>query len=132
MSLLDLSGAQTVFWAASKALAERCQPGYQLHTASLEGGLVNTVEGLAVDTRALRELDIAALHTLVVPGAPDICQTLDEHAELTAWLRRNAPVARRVVSVCSGAFLLAQSGLLDGCRTATCWQTMLPIECPTK
>jgi len=121
MSLLDLSGAQTVFWAASKALAERYQPGYQLHTASLEGGLVNTVEGLAVDTRALRELDIAALHTLVVPGAPDICQTLDEHAELTAWLRRNAPVARRVVSVCSGAFLLAQSGLLDGCRTATHW-----------
>jgi transcriptional regulator GlxA family with amidase domain len=121
MSLLDLSGAQTVFWAASRTLAERGQPGYRLHTASLEGGLVNTVEGLAVDTRALRELDIAALDTLVVPGAPDICQTLDEHAELTAWLRRNAPVARRVVSVCSGAFLLAQAGLLDGCRAATHW-----------
>jgi transcriptional regulator GlxA family with amidase domain len=70
MSLLDLSGAQTVFWAASRALAERGQPGYQLHTASLAGGLVHTVEGLAVDTRALRELDIAALDTLVVPGAP--------------------------------------------------------------
>ena len=121
MSLLDLSGAQTVFWAASKALAERGQPGYQLHTASLEGGLVHTVEGLAVDTRALLELDITALDTLVVPGAPDICQTLDEHAELTAWLRRESAAVRRVVSVCSGAFLLAQAGLLDGCRAATHW-----------
>jgi transcriptional regulator GlxA family with amidase domain len=121
MSLLDLGGAQTVFWAASKALAERGQPGYQLQTASLEGGLVNTVEGLAVDTRALRELDITALDTLVVPGAPDICQTLGEHVRLTDWLHHQAPSARRVVSVCSGAFLLAQAGLLDGCRAATHW-----------
>ncbi|MGF6488077.1 GlxA family transcriptional regulator [Pseudomonas frederiksbergensis] len=121
MSLLDLSGAQTVFWAASKALAERGLPGFQLHTASLEGGLVNTVEGLAVDTQVLSELDVAALDTLVVPGAPDICQTLDEHVPLTDWLRRQAPSARRVVSVCSGAFLLAQAGLLDGCRAATHW-----------
>ncbi|PTT30322.1 AraC family transcriptional regulator [Pseudomonas sp. HMWF021] len=121
MSLLDLSGAQTVFWAASRALAERGQPGYHLHTASLEGGLVSTVEGLAVDTCTLRELDITALDTLVVPGAPDICQTLDEHAGLTTWLQRQAPAARRVVSVCSGAFLLAQAGLLDGRRAATHW-----------
>jgi transcriptional regulator GlxA family with amidase domain len=121
MSLLDLSGAQTVFWAASKALAERGQPGYQLYTASLQGGLVNTIEGLAVDTRALRQLDMATLDTLVVPGAPDICQTLDDHAELTAWLRHESQAARRVVSVCSGAFLLAQAGLLDGRRAATHW-----------
>ncbi|HEX4550144.1 GlxA family transcriptional regulator [Pseudomonas sp.] len=121
MSLLDLSGAQTVFWAASRALAERGQPGYHLRTASLEGGLVSTVEGLAVDTCTLQELDITALDTLVVPGAPDICQTLDEYAGLTTWLQRQAPAARRVVSVCSGAFLLAQAGLLDGRRAATHW-----------
>ncbi|MCF5704379.1 MULTISPECIES: GlxA family transcriptional regulator [Pseudomonas] len=121
MSLLDLSGAQTVFWAASKAMAERGQAGYQLHTASLGGGLVHTVEGLAVDTRALRDLNMAALDTLVVPGAPDICQSLNEHGQLTDWLRREAPSAQRVVSVCSGAFLLAKAGLLDGCRAATHW-----------
>lgn len=121
MGLLDLSGAQTVFWAASKALAQRGLPGYQLLTASLQGGLVSTVEGLSVDTSILEELDLAAVDTLVVPGAPDICETLDSHSELAAWLNRAAPSVRRVASVCSGAFLLAKAGLLDGCRAATHW-----------
>ena len=121
MGLLDLSGAQTVFWAAGKALSQRGLPGYRLRTASLAGGLVSTVEGLAVDTCAFAELDLAAIDTLVVPGAPDICQTLDSHVELVAWLRREAPTARRVASVCSGAFLLAKAGLLDGRRAATHW-----------
>ncbi|WP_256808827.1 GlxA family transcriptional regulator [Pseudomonas siliginis] len=121
LSLLDLSGAQTVFWAASKALVERGQPGYQLHTASLSGGLIPTVEGLAIDTQALTTLDTTALDTLVVPGAPDICQTLEEHRELSDWLQDHAHLARRVVSVCSGAFLLAQAGLLDARRAATHW-----------
>ncbi|MBD9505014.1 helix-turn-helix domain-containing protein [Pseudomonas sp. PDM23] len=121
MGLLDLSGAQTVFWAASKALAQRGLPGYQLLTSSLRGGLVSTVEGLSVDTSALAELDLAAVDTLVVPGAPDIGETLDSHGELAAWLNHAAPRVRRVASVCSGAFLLAKAGLLDGCRAATHW-----------
>ncbi|PJI50109.1 MAG: AraC family transcriptional regulator [Pseudomonas sp.] len=121
MGLLDLSGAQTVFWAASKALSQRGLPGYQLLTASLDGGLVRTAEGLSVDTRPLAGLDLAAVDTLVVPGAPDIGETLDSHGELAAWLNQAAPSVCRVASVCSGAFLLAKAGLLDGCRTATHW-----------
>lgn len=121
MGLLDLSGAQTVFWAASKALAQRGLPGYRLLTASLRGGLVSTVEGLSVDTSALAELGLAEIDTLVVPGAPDICETLDSHGDLAAWLNYAAPRVRRVASVCSGAFLLAKAGLLDGCRAATHW-----------
>ncbi|MCL8302210.1 hypothetical protein [Pseudomonas mosselii] len=53
MGLLDLTGAQTVFWAATKARAARGLPGYRLVTASLEGGLVPTAEGLAVGTEPL-------------------------------------------------------------------------------
>ncbi|MHB9800956.1 GlxA family transcriptional regulator [Pseudomonas sp. MT3] len=121
MGLLDLSGAQTVFWAAGKALAQSGRPGYRLLTASLRGGLTSTVEGLSVDTSALHELDLAEIDTLVVPGAPDICDTLDSHSELAAWLNHAAPKVRRVASVCSGAFLLAKAGLLDGCRAATHW-----------
>jgi len=121
MGLLDLSGAQTVFWAASKALVQRGLPGYQLLTASLRGGLVSTVEGLAVDTSVLGQLDLAAVDTLIVPGAPDICETLDSHGELAIWLNDSARGVRRVASVCSGAFLLAKAGLLDGCRAATHW-----------
>ncbi|TFF51885.1 AraC family transcriptional regulator [Pseudomonas putida] len=121
MGLLDLSGAQTVFWAASKALAQRGLPGYRLLTASLRGGLVSTVEGLSVDSSVLAELDLAEVDTLVVPGAPDIGETLDSHGELAAWLSHAGSKVRRVTSVCSGAFLLAKAGLLDGCRAATHW-----------
>jgi|SRR5690606_19442408 transcriptional regulator GlxA family with amidase domain len=121
MGLLDLSGAQTVFWAATKALTQRGLPGYLLLTASLPGGLVSTVEGLCVDTSPVVELDLATVDTLIVPGAPDIRETLDSHGELVNWLSRAALTTRRVASVCSGAFLLAKAGLLDGRRAATHW-----------
>lgn len=121
MGLLDLTGPQTVFWAASRALQQRQLPGYQLHNASLAGGLVETVEGLRVDTVPLETLAHLPVDTYVVPGAPGICLDLDDLGTLTAWLRDSTPRARRVAAVCSGAFLLAAAGLLDGRRAATHW-----------
>ncbi len=116
MGLLDLTGAQTVFWAATKAMTERGLPGYTLHTASLEGGLMQTAEGLVVDTRALHELDGTLIDTLIVPGAPDIRQAMIDCVDLVQWLRNASVTARRTASVCSGTFLMAQAGLLDGRR----------------
>ncbi|SEO34781.1 Transcriptional regulator GlxA family, contains an amidase domain and an AraC-type DNA-binding HTH domain [Pseudomonas sp. NFACC39-1] len=121
MGLLDLTGAQTVFWAATKAMTERGLPGYAMHTASLAGGLMQSAEGLVVDTRALRELDGTLIDTLIVPGAPDIRQAMIDCVDLVQWLQKAAVKARRTASVCSGTFLLAQAGLLDGRRAATHW-----------
>ncbi|MEW5716304.1 MULTISPECIES: GlxA family transcriptional regulator [Pseudomonas] len=121
MGLLDLTGAQTVFWAATKAMVERGLPGYVVHTASLPGGLMPTAEGLSVDTLPLAQFDPAALDTLIVPGAPAIQQALAANTDLVDWLRHASTRARRTASVCSGTFLLAQAGLLQGRRAATHW-----------
>ncbi|OCW19157.1 GlxA family transcriptional regulator [Pseudomonas sp. S3E12] len=121
MGLLDLTGAQTVFWAATKAMVERGLPGYVVHTASLAGGLMPTAEGLSVDTLPLAQFDPAALDTLIVPGAPAIQQALAANTDLVDWLRHASTRARRTASVCSGTFLLAQAGLLQGRRAATHW-----------
>jgi transcriptional regulator GlxA family with amidase domain len=121
MGLLDLTGAQTVFWAATKAMAERGLPGYERLTASVEGGLMHTAEGLAVETVALCTLDATAVDTLIVPGAPDILRALANSGELIEWIASASGKVRRTASVCSGTFLLAQAGLLEGKRAATHW-----------
>jgi transcriptional regulator GlxA family with amidase domain len=120
MGLLDLTGAQTVFWAATSSLADLGLPGYTLHTASLQGGPVRTAEGLEVQTVRLEDLQ-GPMHTLIVPGSPYIRQALIDSAPLVEWLHRASSSATRTTSVCSGAFFLARAGLLDGLRVATHW-----------
>jgi transcriptional regulator GlxA family with amidase domain len=121
MGLLDLTGAQTVFWAATKAMNERGLPGYERPTASIAGGLTRTAEGVAVDTVPLADFAGAQVDTVIVPGAPQILRALDNNQDLIDWLSSMAPSVRRTASVCSGAFLLAEAGLLDAKRAATHW-----------
>ncbi|SDK41922.1 transcriptional regulator, AraC family with amidase-like domain [Methylophilus rhizosphaerae] len=121
MGLLDMTGAQTVFWAASRYLEERGLPPYDRHTISLDGGLVNTAEGVALDTRVLSDFDNADIDTIIVPGSPYIIDVLGSSSALALWLSRQHAKVRRMASVCSGAFLLAQAGLLEGKRAATHW-----------
>ncbi|MEA3129600.1 MAG: hypothetical protein QOF46_1395 [Paraburkholderia sp.] len=94
---------------------------YRTTVASIEGGVLQTFPGLPVLTERLDSLDGQPIDTLIVPGVP-----IDEHCtlqpELVAWIRRRAPQARRVCSVCTGAFYLAAAGLLDGRRATTHWR----------
>jgi transcriptional regulator GlxA family with amidase domain len=62
---------------------------------------------------------VEAPHTLLVPGGHG---TRTPDPALVEWLRHNAPDATRLVSVCTGAFLLAAAGLLDGRTVTTHWQ----------
>lgn len=121
MGLLDLTGPQTVFWAASKRMLARGLPPYERHTVSLLGGLVQTEESVGLDTLPFAAFGQRAIDTIVVPGAPDIETVLDESQATVDWIRNAATLARRMTSVCTGAFLLAQAGLLDGKRVATHW-----------
>ncbi|WP_405975160.1 GlxA family transcriptional regulator [Streptomyces sp. NBC_00988] len=110
---LDVTGPVEVF-----AGAETQTPGtYRIRTASLDGGPVRTSSGLTVVPDSALA-DAPAPHTLLVPGGPG---TRGPDPRVTDWLRAHGPRAERLVSVCTGAILLAEAGLLDGRRATTHW-----------
>ena len=110
---LDFTGPLEVFAGAAGAV-----PGaYDIRTGSLDGSPVRTSSGLSV-TPDLALPDAPAPHTLIVPGGEG---TRAMDPGVVAWLRENAPAARRLVSVCTGAYALAAAGLLDGRRVTTHW-----------
>lgn len=121
VGLLDLTGAQTAFWSASHHMLKRGYPGYVLQTVSLKGGLVQTAEGLTIQTIALSEFKDHEIHTIIVPGSPYIEDVLKKSGELTDWLNSAASSVFRIAAVCTGAFLLAQAKLLHSKRAATHW-----------
>ncbi|MEY9996039.1 transcriptional regulator GlxA family with amidase domain [Streptomyces sp. V4I8] len=110
---LDLTGPLEVFVGA-----EKHRPGtYLIRTASLDGGPVRTSSGLTVVPDA-SFAEVPDPHTLLVPGGEG---TRGPQPDLIGWLREHGPAAERLVSVCTGAILLAGAGLLDGRRATTHW-----------
>jgi transcriptional regulator GlxA family with amidase domain len=128
MGLLDLTGPQTVFWCAARRMAERGLAPYERHTVSVDGGLVTTAEGVSLDTLPAAQFAGRAIDTILVPGAPGITAVLADVGTTVDWIAGAAPRARRVTSVCTGAFLLAEGGLLDGRRVATHWNMADVLE----
>lgn len=116
---LDLVGPFDVFTGATLALAGRGGAGYDVVLASVDGGCVPTGTGL--DFVAQRLPDPAGpFHTIVLPGGFGT-DAARRDRRLVDWIVAAAPNAERVVSVCNGAMLAAEAGLLDGCRATTHW-----------
>ena len=119
ITLLDLSGPAQVF--AELEAIELPGPGYSLSYVSTSGGLVPTDVGIMIDTAPLRSVRPDRVDTLIIPGGPGIWRMRDDQ-RLMRWIGQVLPKARRLASVCLGAFALAWTGVLDGRRAATHWR----------
>jgi transcriptional regulator GlxA family with amidase domain len=111
--LLDATGPVAAFDIANRF----SRHAYQIEVISAGGGRVVSSAGIALETSPLPN---DPWDTIIVAGGWP-ARVPGEHKEIVEWLRRNAARTRRMASVCSGAFLLAESGLLDGKRATTHW-----------
>jgi transcriptional regulator GlxA family with amidase domain len=114
--ILDLTGPVSVFERATSN-GERHYSIQILSTQS--GGTVTTAGGMTV-SNACKYSDYAgSIDTLIAIGGDGA--VVQQSPELLKWLRQRAPHIRRIASICTGAFILAGAGLLDGRRVATHW-----------
>jgi transcriptional regulator GlxA family with amidase domain len=116
---LDMVGPFDVFAGASLALSAEGKEPYQPIVASIDGQPVATETGLSFGAVKLPDPS-EPIDTLVLPGGHGV-QAARRDSRVIDWIAAAAPHARRVVTVCTGAFLAAQTGLLDGCRATTHW-----------
>lgn len=112
---LDLVGPMEVFAQANTHKAQQ----YKLHILSVDGGTVRASSGLEIQTQRLKLIN--PLDTLIVIGGNGVYAAI-ENKRLLQYVIKQAAKARRVVSICSGAFLLAEAGLLKGKKVTTHWK----------
>jgi transcriptional regulator GlxA family with amidase domain len=117
--ILDLTGPLEVFAMASR-VDDGPAPAYRVEVATESGEPFRASCGLEIrPDRALSKV-LGQIDTLVVVGGLGTRRAI-ESAALVRWIGRAARRSRRVVSVCSGTYLLAAAGLLDGKRATTHW-----------
>jgi len=131
MQTLDLVGPLEVFASASLVLAAKGREGYQTVVVSADGQPVTTSSGLAIATTELPDPH-RAVDTVLLPGGAGVHEARAD-SRIVDWIQTVATNGRRVASVCTGAFLAAQAGLLDGCIATTHWGSadLLASEFPS-
>lgn len=118
VQMLDVSGPLDVF-AEANVQAGRAVYGTEIVSAQATTIATSSGARLLAD-RTIFDADPGGPDTVLVAGSPDAPHRRPA-AALLDWLRRTAPSARRFGSVCTGAFALAEAGLLDGRRITTHW-----------
>lgn len=114
--ILDVTGPVEVFSTASRFLPAA---DYRTVVVSSDGGLVPASCGVAFTTTPISDIE-GDIDTLLVAGGDDMERAARDE-RLVDGIQRLAEDARRIASVCSGAFLLARAGLVCGRRVTTHW-----------
>ncbi len=123
VQMLDVTGPLEVFARTSRWLKEqglREDDVYSVELLGLKRGAFPASSGLRL--HADRRFDEVGrgLDTLLIAGGVG-AQRYHAHPPLVRWIRQQARGVRRLASICTGAFFLAEAGLLQGCRATTHW-----------
>ncbi len=120
VQLLDVTGPLQVFATANETIAKvGGQHPYIVRIVARQVPAVTASAGIVLATQSLSSPD-TPVDTLIVAGGPGVKAAARE-SELVGWVTARAAAARRTASVCTGAYLLAATGILDGRRAATHW-----------
>jgi transcriptional regulator GlxA family with amidase domain len=120
---LDVTGPAEVF-----SLADRAHAGaYEIALVTATGAPLRTSSGLQLTPDGTLDACRARIDTLLVAGGRGV-RTAAADESLSSWLRLAARRSRRVGSVCTGAFLLARAGILDGRRATTHWAACQALQ----
>jgi transcriptional regulator GlxA family with amidase domain len=129
VELLDMAGPYEVFTTAARVHARDQPPG----TAALFSVSTLARQATAVRARAGLQLqpdhaldDHPPLHCAIVPGG--VIDAELEQPDLMDWIVAQARTARILASVCTGALLLAQAGVLDGLEATTHWEDLAALR----
>lgn len=130
---LDVSGPLEVFAVASRQASEDRPGSPPLYRPLLVGaqcGAVAMASGLRlIAERAIGEIDGSGIDTLLISGGMgDALDRVCADRLVVDWVRRAATRVRRTGSICSGALLLAEAGLLDGREATTHWLDAAELE----
>lgn len=120
VQMLDAVGPIEVFNEAARHAAK--PDAYRFELVAPQAGPLRASNGMVFHADVALDATTPGIDTLLVAGSPHM-HTMDEQAALLDWLRAQAGQVRRLGSVCSGAFLLARAGLLDGKHVTTHWNS---------
>lgn len=124
-TILSIAGPLEIFTTAIEEINEINSPNnfnYKTHVISIEDKKnLNTSSNLSIITEAFYKNIDYPIDTLIIAGITDPHHyEVSDH--LLEWINTQAKLVRRICSVCSGAFLLAKAGILNGKKATTHWQ----------
>src|SRR5262249_27603120 len=113
--LIDIAGPTQALTTANE---EGASPPYAVRLAAISSGPIRTASGVKLIADPLPRA--VTIDTLLVPGGPGVHMFRKDRTALAA-LQRLCLGSRRICAVCTGAFALAEIGLITKCRVVTKW-----------
>ncbi len=120
VQMIDVAGPMDVFSEANRLVGD--PTAYDVKIIGLTKDMVQAANGMWFLPDASIKCNLGDVDTVLIAGSPAI-RRYEDNKDLVDWLIRYSTKARRLASVCTGAFLLAHAGLLNGRRATTHWNS---------